>query len=883
MLLFSRLRVGAKLALLAGIPILGILLLSLLVVRDVQQRAQAAAGLGSLEDLARLSDRILEVIDQLQWERAIVSRDAGRGGLVSAEAKEHEHKTDVALAALQAFLAERDEASLPTKLRQDLAGARQQLRTLPAVRARALDPQFDLLEFLGFFAEANDSLIRASAALTQLSDDKQLLVSIGGLVSAMQVIERNSREHALLSYVLAKQEFPPGSFRYLITLITEQEVYTDSLRTWASEEEFARQMVALRGPFAQQIAAMRRTAIETTEDTPQVDPQQWSDAQNGNMQALVRMEHEMAGAVQAVVSAKVASVQRAVRIAVGLVAAVVVASVLIGLGVARSLTRSVRVLAAAAVAVQKDNDFAIRAEKTSSDELGVLTDAFNQMLAGIEQREQELGGYRKNLESLVEARTSQLVRRNDEMRLVLDNIDQGLATIDPEGKLLGECSRNFEQAFGAPGPGTPFFEFLAPGDRDLCSQMQCAYEQLIADVLPIELALDQMPTQLVREGRHYALAFKPVLQDGRLSGVLLVTRDETLELENRRLEAEQRERVRIFERVMRDPEGLRELMLEAERLVAQVRGLTAASDLEGMRALHTLKGVAAVSDINSVAQAAHALEHALLNEPERVAPERAQLLERWAEFSAFVQPVLGSESVQRVDMTAEQLAEIISSVRAGASHESLLQVLQHLSWQPVAQRLERLGEQLVGVARRFGKPEPRVIVDARDLRLPPDTLRTFWSSLPHLARNVVDHALQSAEERMLQGKPVENCVRLRAWREGGRLKLEIGDDGRGIDWQRLAQKARQGGLASETREALVEALFADGVSTAEFVSETSGRGIGMSAVRAACVALGGTIAVESEPGRGTLFRFEFPLLELDAQADSGSWPVLRRSTAAGAS
>ncbi|MEO8177225.1 MAG: nitrate- and nitrite sensing domain-containing protein [Deltaproteobacteria bacterium] len=113
-------------------------MLSILVVRDVQQRAQAAAGLGSLEDLALLSDRILQVIDELQWERAIVSRDVGRGGPDSAEARENQQKTDVALAALQAFLAKRDEASLPTKLRQDLAGAREQLRELPALRARAL-------------------------------------------------------------------------------------------------------------------------------------------------------------------------------------------------------------------------------------------------------------------------------------------------------------------------------------------------------------------------------------------------------------------------------------------------------------------------------------------------------------------------------------------------------------------------------------------------------------------------------------------------------------------------------------------------------------------------------------------------------------------------
>jgi len=884
MLLFSRLRVGAKLALLAGIPILGILLLSALVVRDVQQRAQAAAGLGSLEDLARLSERILVVIDELQWERAIVAQDAGRGEPSSAVTKQRQARTDSALAALYAFLAQRDEASLPAKLRQDLAEARERLRELPAVRVRAQQPRFDLLEFLGFFAKTNDALIRTSAALTQLSEDKQLTLSIGGLVSVMQVIERNAREHALLNYVLAKREFPPGSFRYLITLITEQDVYGESQRTWASEEEFARLKAGLGGPRAQEIAAMRRTVIESTEDTPPVDPKLWSDAQSANMQALVQMEHEMAGAVQVVVAAKMASTRRAVRFAGGLVAAVVAASLLIGLGVARSLTRSVRVLSLAAEGVHKNNDFSIRAQKTSSDELGLLTDAFNGMLAGIQQREGELDGYRKNLESLVEARTRELVQRNGEMRLVLDNIDQGLATIDPAGKLLAECSRSFEQAFGTPGTGAPFFDFLASHDRELSFSFQAAFEQLMSDVLPMELALDQMPKQLVRAGRHYALAFKPVLQSGRLAGVLLVTRDETQELQTRRMEAEQRERVRIFERMMRDAEGVRESVLEAERLISQVQGVTGASDLEGMRALHTLKGVAAVSDVVSVAQAAHALEQALLSGlPERVSAEREQLLARWSAFSAFVRPIIGSESVQRVDLTPDELEQLISSVRAGAPHESLLRTLTRLSWQPIAQRLERLAEQLVRVAQRLGKPEPKVAIEATELRIPPDALRAFWSTLPHVVRNIVDHGLESEEERKRAGKPPENRVELRAWLDQGRLHLQISDDGRGIDWQRLAEKARQHGLSTASREALAEALFADGVSTAEAVSETSGRGIGMSAVRAACLALGGSIRVESEPGRGTTLHFELPFSDADEQVDSRSWPVRGHSSAAGLS
>ncbi len=873
-MLFGRLRVGSKLAILAGIPVLGIILLSALVVRNVQQRAQAAAGLGSLEDLAALSEQMLFVVDELQAERAQVAYDVGQGRPRSPEVEAQEERTDAALAVLQTAFATRDEAKLPAKLRQDLGSARQQLDELPRVRALTQLEKFDLLRYLDFFAKANDALIRAIAALTQLSDDKSLMLSIGNVVSASQIIERKSREHALLNYVLAKQEFPPGSFRQLVTLVSEQEVYAETVRTWGSEEEAAQLKTSLDGPRAPQIAALRKIIIETTEDAPPVEATVWYDAQKTNMAALVQLLHGMSGNVRLVVAGKMAEARGAVRLAGGLVFVVVAASLLVGVGVARGLTRSVRVLSVAADAVHKNNDFTIRAEKTSSDELGRLTDAFNGMLTGIQERERELEGYRKNLEQLVDARTRELTRRNDEMRLVLDNIDQGLATIDREGLLKAECSRAFEQAFGTPAPGTPFYEALAGEQQSLAQALSVAYEQLIEDVLPVELAVDQMPNYLERDGRYFSLAFKPIREGKELAGALLVTSDETLAQKTRKLEAEQRERAQIFERILRDPDGFREFIREAQRLLEQVGSALNDTGVERMRALHTLKGVAAVHDATSLAHAAHELEAALLGDAPGLVPQALeQLNERWLGLGTFVRPLLDGDSTQRVQMTPADLAALIARVREGAPHQSLLRALQRFAWEPLGLRLQRLADQLVGVARRLGKPQPRVLIDSQELRLPPEAYRAFWSSLSHLVRNVVDHALETEQERLQLGKPAENQVQLRAWADTEHLHVQVSDDGRGIDWQRLARRAKERGLPSHSREELVEALFADGVSTADSVNETSGRGVGMSAVRAVCRELGGTVSVASETGQGTTFHFQFPLQQGGLVPGSGLRPV----------
>jgi two-component system chemotaxis sensor kinase CheA len=875
--IFNRLEVHSKLTLLAAVPILGILLLSWLVVTEVQTRAQAAAGLGSIEALAQLTERMLYVVHELREERAEVTYAAGlaaaeleRGSMAGArraEAARQYAETDAALVSLAGFLRDGDDARLPAKLRQDLKAAREQLRELPALRAQSSRGELPILNYLAFFAKANDALIGAMAGLTQLTNDMQLVLAIGHLVSAMQVIERESREHALLNYVFGKQDFPPGTYRYLVTLLTEEEVYTATIRTWSNEDDFARLEALLRGPRAKRIAEMRKIAMDTTEDTLEADLQDWNDSQRDNQATLSNLERDMAHAVRDIAAHKVEAARAAVHLALGLVLGVVAASTLLGWAITRGLTRSVRVLANAARSVQQNNDFSVRAEKTSSDELGLLTDAFNGMLAAIQERDRELGSHRKNLESLVAARTEQLSEKSRTMRLVLDNVEQGLALLDRDGKIVGESSRAFSEAFGDHPPDAPFHRVIAPDDERTGCALELGYEQLMADVLPEELALEQLPARFVREGRHFAVAFKPVPGPDGPAMTLLVTRDLSSELRAQRREAEQRERVRIFEQLIRDRIGYVRFLAEARLLLAQVRRAGTFSDPADRRALHTLKGLAATFEVSSLAEAAHELEHAIDQDRSLMPGALSRLEDVWGAFERLVDPVLGDERERRIELSRDELTQLRALVQRRGSHEQIEAAVARLALEPVARSLERLREQLLRLAQRLGKPEPRVVIEAGDLRLPAAELTELWSSLAHVVRNIVDHALESDDERQASGKGSPSVVTLRAGRDAAGLRLEIADDGRGIDWNKLRDKARQRGLPCATHEDLTRALFADGISTRDVATVTSGRGVGMSAVERAWAALGGTITVQSTRGRGTTFVF---LLPPGAAADLGA-------------
>lgn len=144
-------------------------------------------------------------------------------------------------------------------------------------------------------------------------------------------------------------------------------------------------------------------------------------------------------------------------------------------------------------------------------------------------------------------------------------------------------------------------------------------------------------------------------------------------------------------------------------------------------------------------------------------------------------------------------------------------------------------------------------------------LERLYDPLVHLIRNAFDHGTESAEDRVAQGKPAEATIEVRAYHRGNQTLIEVRDDGRGIDLQKIRAAAITQGLltaeeaATATQGQLYHCLFEPSFSTTAEVSELSGRGMGMSAVQQQVQALKGTIAIASELGKGTSFTISLPL------------------------
>src|SRR4051812_5029346 len=406
--MLRRLPIRLKLILLAGVPVLGALILATLISREAQNRAQSAAALGSIEDLARLSAHMSKLVQELQFERSELALRLGLKTPQAEELKIRFERTDRASRELSAFLAQRRVATLPARLARDLGAAQQQLTRLPDERQAALSGDHDVTAWFDQYEAADRSLISATAALAQLSDDGELMRAISALVSTMEIKERSSQEHALLSFVFAVNEFPPGTFKQFVTLTTQEADYVRVLEVNASDNVTKRFRGIWSGPEQARSAALRKVALDAVDDQFGIDPLEWYAVQGQKVERLRSLEVELNEAVKVAALAKVEAAQQALRISYSLGGSVIVISALLAGWIALGVSRSVRNLARAAERVRTDKDFKVRAVKTSDDELGHLTDAFNDMLAGIQARDDELSQHRGNLERLVDERTAEL-------------------------------------------------------------------------------------------------------------------------------------------------------------------------------------------------------------------------------------------------------------------------------------------------------------------------------------------------------------------------------------------------------------------------------------------------------------------------------------------
>lgn len=548
---------------------------------------------------------------------------------------------------------------------------------------------------------------------------------------------------------------------------------------------------------------------------------------------------------------------------------------------------------------------------------GMVFDALRTLISAAIQGARLVQQVRQRTEEL-EVAYGNLESMSRQIRDILQNIEQGLFVVDLEGNIQSDCSRSVHALLGMPDVTTAtigealrlnaaqeadFKSWLALVAR---SHQGMRWEKL-TKVSPVrELEIPRPP----EDPRFLRLAYQKMSDSDRtLRKIMVMVVDET---ESRRVErivqaerARHENEVKTIVGLVNNPTEMLSDYLDDTRNRLEWMDLTVEDMVESakraregypvapafepepeilsrlFRDLHTIKGNSATYGFESLSNIAHQAEDLLeaLHPPleQRASATLAQLGAKLAELQTAFQLVLdtrqrlqsatGEQNMVRIpSRRLDALKDAVASIRSAIPKEvasPLTECVRHLTDLSANQLLEKYRKMVSRVADRLGKTVQLVVVPA-DLELEPTFFSRFDEALVHVLRNAVDHGIESIETRKASGKPPAGCITVQVERTEKETIVQVSDDGGGIRVEEVVRKAIARDSITEeeadgmTREEKLDLIFGSGISTAGEVSDLSGRGVGMSAVRDCMRDLSGTVTLTSEEGKGTRIELRAP-------------------------
>lgn len=503
----------------------------------------------------------------------------------------------------------------------------------------------------------------------------------------------------------------------------------------------------------------------------------------------------------------------------------------------------------------------------------------------LQKAQAELEKYSKNLEVMVEERTAEVRKLNRLMAALLDSLGEGFFVFGKDGQCFDFSSKACETILEGRPNNRPAWEVLKFPENKV-EGFKKWMMTLFAEMLPFEdlapLGPDRYPHT---QGRHVKLEYAPLMNEGGMEGIVVVASDITSLVEAQREAESERENARLILNLVNKKAQISRFVRETRIIIRGLNEFLAADhsrwDVEEIfRALHTIKGGCASYNVAPTAQAAHQAENRLMQYREDPTAEKADALRVQTSyvsgtFEAFLtetRRIFGPVAFAEERFVEVPVAEI----------QSLCQTLaltplgrpmaddwrRRYVFEPIRNFFEPFNDVLLKVAQSEGKNVKPLAMAGGDLEVLPEAYSTLFSTFVHAFRNAVDHGIEAPPERRELGKPEAGTVRVELSHVDSSLRVVVQDDGGGINPSKIRARLAGKGIETshESDEQVIQHVFDSSFSTKDVVTETSGRGVGMDAIRFAAQELGGTCVVTSELGVGTRLVVEVPWIEVPAAA-----------------
>lgn len=471
---------------------------------------------------------------------------------------------------------------------------------------------------------------------------------------------------------------------------------------------------------------------------------------------------------------------------------------------------------------------------------------------------------------------------NKTFQAMINSLGQGFFLFGPDGVCLPVYTKACETLLEKVPAGKSAAEVLGvPEEKQEYFQRWC--DLLFREVIEFSEIANAGPSSYTHsQNLSIAVEYKPVRDfSGNIELVVAIVTDRTNEVRAKNEANEMHAFAVLVSSIIRDRERFRRYVESARKILKETwemidRDSLAETDLTIVkRQLHTLKGAASSFGMARVKDASHDLETRIGQEHDRRIilaelikglPEIRQIFESILIMHADVigDALNAKDPIREVplpvlmefDATLANLGFVGEPART-KFHTEIISV-------PTAKVFGGFNSTLQELALALGKKIAPIEISGGHLRVRPEPLTNLRASLVHVFRNIADHGIEVESARIEAGKRPEGRVLMKfesiLQKGQSYLRLKISDDGRGIDVNRIKSKLKSRGESTEglTDADLMARIFASGVSTADKVTEFSGRGEGLGAVKDDVETLGGSISVDSKLGEGTTFTLLLP-------------------------
>jgi len=505
---------------------------------------------------------------------------------------------------------------------------------------------------------------------------------------------------------------------------------------------------------------------------------------------------------------------------------------------------------------------------------------------------EELESSYNELDRKVEERTFELNKTTVALKTLLDNTEEGFLTFSESLIIDSEYSLQCEQIFGKKISNRSISVILADEKNQMVDFLDKVFIKILTEdkAYAIDMYISLLPETITINNKIIKLNYKVIdtSSEGRKIMVILHDISEKVELQNE-IENE-RNILKMVIKVLNSRQDYLDLIRDFRDFTMNSMGQICNSQLraedkiaEILRMIHTYKGSFANFDTINAVTALHSFEN-VLNEQRKnlIQYDNDQLIDFFSAYDYnswvrkdldIIRELLGSDffsNEQKLTIDPDRIYELenkIAESELGEEGREFLIDLKRLRYTSFRELLSYYKNYTSQLAQRMGKFITPIVIEGEDIAVDRELYKPLIRSLTHLFRNSIYHGIETPEERACTGKSEYGQIRVEVTQLGEMIQLIIHDDGRGINLDAVLHSAYEKGFLDPEQskkmaeKEILNLILMDGLSTSETVSDISGRGVGLSALKHEVEKFQGSIEIQTKKGLGTTFKLLIPIRE----------------------